>query len=60
MIVLSRKNGLLPGANEDSPNRTHSFDAGATWGYLALQARETPSPRLPLAQMIYEGAYQAD
>jgi hypothetical protein len=110
VIVLSRKNGLLPGATEESPNRTHRFDAGAAWGYLALQAslsgwpahgragfdhdrarlelsipddvaieaavaigrlgdktllpeglqaRETPSPRLPLAQVIYEGAYQA-
>jgi nitroreductase len=38
VIVLSRETGLPPGKTEAVPNPTHGFDAGAAWGYLALQA----------------------
>jgi nitroreductase len=35
--VLSDRFRRKPGA-EPTPNRSHSFDAGAAWAYLALQA----------------------
>jgi nitroreductase len=38
VFVLSRKTALFPGQAAEVPNPTHSFDAGAAWGYLALQA----------------------
>jgi len=38
VIVLSRKRALPPGKDVEIDNLTHSFDAGAAWGYLALQA----------------------
>ncbi|MBV8511209.1 MAG: nitroreductase family protein [Xanthobacteraceae bacterium] len=99
----------LPGADEDMPSPTHSFDAGTASGYFALQAwmmgwfthgmlgfdkarasavldipkgyaveaifavgrlgdlsrlsralqaREFPSDRLPLAKLVFEGRFQ--
>lgn len=38
VIVLSKKAEIPPGKDAESPNRSHSFDAGAAWGYMALQA----------------------
>jgi nitroreductase len=38
IIVLSKTSEIPPGKDAESPNRTHSFDAGAAWGYMALQA----------------------
>lgn len=38
IIVLSKKAEIPPGKDAESPNRTHSFDAGTAWGYMALQA----------------------
>lgn len=38
IIVLSKKTFLPPGAAEEVAAPTHSFDAGAAWAYLALQA----------------------
>lgn len=38
VIVLSKLTSLPPGKDTEVPNLTHSFDAGAAWGYLALQA----------------------
>lgn len=32
-VVLSKKTN-----NDGQPNRAHAFDAGASWGYLALEA----------------------
>lgn len=38
VIVLSKTTMLPPGAKEEVPAGTASFDVGAAWGYLALQA----------------------
>ena len=38
VLVLSREQWKAPGKDELQPNITHAFDAGAAWGYLALQA----------------------
>ena len=38
VIVLSKKTFAPPGKTEAAPTHSHSFDAGAAWGYLALQA----------------------
>ncbi|MEW6339567.1 MAG: nitroreductase family protein [Paraburkholderia sp.] len=38
VIVLSKSTFTPPGASAEVPAPTHSFDSGAAWGYLALQA----------------------
>ncbi len=38
VAVLSRKTWTAPGKSEPQPVATHSFDAGAAWANLALQA----------------------
>ena len=38
IIVLSKKTFTPPGKSEAGPMHSHSFDAGAAWAYLALQA----------------------
>lgn len=38
LVLLSKKTLRLPGTDNDVPSRTHSFDAGTAWGYLALEA----------------------
>ncbi|MDE2579467.1 MAG: nitroreductase family protein [Hyphomicrobiales bacterium] len=38
IVLVSKKTFRPAGADEDVPARWHSFDAGAAWGYLALQA----------------------
>jgi nitroreductase len=38
VILVSKKTLRPPGSDADIPSRTHSFDAGAAWGYLALEA----------------------
>ncbi|MBK6852467.1 MAG: nitroreductase family protein [Burkholderiales bacterium] len=111
VLVMSKKTWLPHGKTEPVPNPTHSFDAGAAWMSLALQAhlagwpahgmggfdrdkarlalgvpsdhvleamvaigrqgdkaslpealqaRETPSTRLALAQIAVEGRYSFD
>ena len=108
LIIASKKTSQAPGAPAPTPNFTHSFDTGAAWGYLALQASlsgwhahglggidrnlarrelkipddytieagavigrlgdasllpeglrggEVPSPRLPLAQVSFDGDF---
>jgi nitroreductase len=110
VLVLSAKQTVPPGKSELQDNPTHEFDAGAAWGYLALQvslsgwaahgiggfdrakaratygvpdgfdlhaavaigrrgdksqlpealqAREAPSPRRPLAELAAEGRFPA-
>lgn len=39
IVVLSKKTSLPPGAAAANPNPWHSFDAGAAWMSLALQAQ---------------------
>jgi nitroreductase len=38
VIVLSKSTFTPPGGSTEVPAPTHSFDTGAAWGYLALQA----------------------
>ena len=38
LIVLSKTTFAPPGKVEEQSSPSHSFDAGAAWGYLALQA----------------------
>lgn len=38
VIVLSKSTFTPPGGKAEVPAPTHSFDTGAAWGYLALQA----------------------
>ena len=110
IILVSKMTLLPPGADKEVPSHTHSLDAGAAWGQLALQAtrlgwaahgmagfdvprataelgvpsdhrveaaiaigrpgdksilpeslraREQPSGRLPLSQLVREGRFDA-
>ncbi len=38
VVIVSKPTLRVPGKDEETPNYTHSFDAGAAWGSLALQA----------------------
>jgi nitroreductase len=38
IILASKKSFTPPGKSEPVESRSHSFDAGAAWGYFALQA----------------------
>lgn len=38
IAIASAAEHLFPGQTEPKPNTSHAFDAGAAWGYLALQA----------------------
>ncbi|MBE7213253.1 MAG: nitroreductase family protein [Gluconacetobacter diazotrophicus] len=38
VVVASKQTMLPPGKDREIPSHSHSFDAGAAWGYLALQA----------------------
>jgi len=38
VIVLSKSTFAPPGSTDEVPANNHSFDSGAAWGYLALQA----------------------
>jgi nitroreductase len=38
VVIVSETTMLPPGAEKRVPSHSHSFDAGAAWGYLALQA----------------------
>jgi nitroreductase len=40
IVVLSKKTSVAPGKTEANPNPWHSFDAGAAWMSLALQAHD--------------------
>jgi nitroreductase len=110
VVLVSHSLMTVPGKDKPVPSHSHSMDAGAAWGSLALQAslmgwqahgmvgfdmerafaelgmaegcrveqaiaigrvgdkntlpaglaaRETPSDRLPLSQIVMEGAYKA-
>jgi nitroreductase len=39
VFIVSKTHSLPPGADEEKPNYSHSFDAGAAWGLLSLQAQ---------------------
>jgi len=38
VIVASKRTSTPPGATAEAPSHTHSFDTGAAWAQLALQA----------------------
>ncbi len=38
VIVVSNSLMTPPGSDKEVPSHTHSFDTGAAWGYLSLQA----------------------
>ncbi|MBU6449365.1 MAG: nitroreductase family protein [Rhodospirillales bacterium] len=38
VFVVSSETMVVPGKDSPVPSHSHSFDAGAAWGYLALQA----------------------
>ena len=38
VAIVSRTDAIFPGKDAPSPNRWHSFDSGAAWANLALQA----------------------
>jgi nitroreductase len=38
VVVVSARHSIAPGHTEAKPNRWHSFDTGAAWASLALQA----------------------
>jgi nitroreductase len=38
VVVVSATTAIPPGATAPMPSYSHSFDAGAAWAYLALQA----------------------
>ncbi|AIR89986.1 nitroreductase family protein [Pseudomonas cremoricolorata] len=38
VLILSKTTFTAPGASEESPALWHTFDTGAAWGHLALQA----------------------
>lgn len=40
VFLISKETMRPPGADKDVPSKTHSLDAGAASGYLALQANE--------------------
>ncbi|MGO8317873.1 nitroreductase family protein [Rhizobium johnstonii] len=39
IFVVSRASTGAAGSTEEKPSYTHSFDAGAAWGHLAIRAR---------------------
>lgn len=39
VFVVSEETMVVPGKDGRAPSWSHSFDAGAAWGYLALQAQ---------------------
>lgn len=39
VFILSKTHFAAPGSTEEKLSHSHSFDAGAAWGLLALQAR---------------------
>ncbi|AMB85425.1 NADH dehydrogenase [Pseudomonas agarici] len=41
VIVISKTTFKAPGAAEETPALTHTFDTGSAWGYLALQASKS-------------------
>ncbi|SOC37221.1 nitroreductase [Rhizobium subbaraonis] len=111
IVIISKSHFLAPGASEESLSYSHSFDTGAAWGALSLQAqlsgyqahgmtgihfdkarqilqlpegyrveaaavvgrigdksqlpqflqaRETPSPRRPLSEVVFNGNFPSE
>ncbi|OCP38405.1 nitroreductase family protein [Ensifer sp. LC163] len=56
IFVLSKTSLLPPGASEEVPSYTHSFDTGAAWGALALQAAYSGWQAHGMAGLDYDRA----
>lgn len=56
VFVLSKTTLLPPGASEEVPSYTHSFDTGAAWGALALQAAYSGWQAHGMAGLDYDKA----
>lgn len=56
IFVLSKTTLLPPGASEEVPSYTHSFDTGAAWGALALQAAYSGWQAHGMAGLDYDRA----
>ena len=56
IFVLSKTSLLPPGASDEVPSYTHSFDTGAAWGALALQAAHSGWQAHGMAGIDYDRA----
>ena len=59
IVLVSATTAILPGRADPAPSYSHSLDAGAAWGYLALQARRLGWYAHGMAGFDVERAYQA-
>ncbi|WP_179402180.1 nitroreductase family protein [Burkholderia guangdongensis] len=59
VVLISATTAQPPGAPGPIPSYSHSLDAGAAWGYLALQATRLGWQAHAMAGFNVEGAYQA-
>jgi nitroreductase len=57
VIIVSESTMLPPGAEKRIPSHSHSFDAGAAWGYLALQAALSGYPAHAMVGFDIDGAF---
>jgi nitroreductase len=57
VIVVSESTMLPPGAEKRVPSHSHSFDAGAAWGSLALQATLSGYPAHAMVGFDINGAF---
>lgn len=39
VFIVSKTHSAPPGAAEETPNYSHSFDAGSAWGLMSIQAQ---------------------
>lgn len=58
VVIVSKTTSLPAGATEEVPFPSHSFDAGAAWGYLALQAANAGWPAHAMAGFDHDKARQ--
>jgi nitroreductase len=59
VFVVSAKTFVAPGKTEATPSYSHSFDAGAAWAALALQATASGWYTHAMAGFDHEAAYAA-
>jgi nitroreductase len=59
VFVASSKTMTVPGKDEPQPSRTHSFDAGAAWMALALQAHRMGWHAHGMVGLDYDAAAKA-
>ncbi len=57
VFIVSSETMAVPGKDTPVPSHSHSFDAGAAWGYLALQAAFMGWQAHGMAGIAYERIY---